>query len=310
MLDEHFRSRPEIIRFSNRTFYDDRLKIMTERPAIETNASLTFHPVKGQRNETGHNEQEATTLIRDIRDQIEHEDRLGEAVRHSIGVISPFRDQVDFIFSQLSEQLSTSDLERHRLRIGTPHEFQGEERDTMYVSLALDNDSHVGAFRFLERADVFNVLITRARVLQRVYYSVDPARAPHGGLLAAYLNQPSDHADRGDRNADDPFLVTVEQAFAERGYRTWKSYTLAGTQIDLIVEKSGSLLAIDLVGRPGPYADALDLERYRMLERAGLWVFPLAWSEWNADSDGCLSTIENWIAHDHSTTGRRANSQK
>ena len=38
--------------------------------------------------------------------------------------------------------------------------------------------------------------------------------------------------------------------------------------------------------------DALDLERYRMLRRAGLSVFPLSFASWNSDESSCLTAIE------------------
>jgi hypothetical protein len=58
----------------------------------------------------------------------------------------------------------------------------------------------------------------------------------------------------------------------------WSAYGMAGLTMGLVVEKFGVTLAINLIGCPGPYSNSLDLEKYRMLQRAGLWVFPLAWS--------------------------------
>ena len=68
--------------------------------------------------------------------------------------------------------------------------------------------------------------------------------------------------------------------FESRGLRTWPEYELAGQPIDLVVEKAGSILGIDFIGCPGPHAGALDLERYRILQRAGLALFPMPFSRW------------------------------
>jgi hypothetical protein len=66
--------------------------------------------------------------------------------------------------------------------------------------------------------------------------------------------------------------------------------------VNLVVEKSGHTLGIDFIGAPGAFTDAFSLNRYRMLARAGLDVFPLPWSTWNKDPDACLHALESRLA--------------
>lgn len=51
-----------------------------------------------------------------------------------------------------------------------------------------------------------------------------------------------------------------------------------------------------LVGHPGAFADALDLERCRMLLRAGLPIFPLPLSAWRRDWERAIYYIRRRLA--------------
>jgi hypothetical protein len=62
--------------------------------------------------------------------------------------------------------------------------------------------------------------------------------------------------------------------------------------VDLVVEREGRVFGIDLIGQRGALGAALDLERYRMLLRAGLSVFPLSLKSWISDESSCLTAIE------------------
>src|SRR6185369_16738237 len=75
-LDEHFRSRPQIIDFSNREFYRGALKIMTQRPETVTAASLDPRLVAGRRESGGPNREEAQALIAEVVRVIESEKDL------------------------------------------------------------------------------------------------------------------------------------------------------------------------------------------------------------------------------------------
>ena len=66
LLDEHFRSQPRIIAFSNREFYGDRLKVMTQRPETVRHPSLELRRVPGHRDPRGVNEVEADRLVEEV----------------------------------------------------------------------------------------------------------------------------------------------------------------------------------------------------------------------------------------------------
>ena len=304
VLDEHFRSSPQIIAFSNREFYDGGLRIMTRRPETSGRRTVELRPTDGQRDDQGVNAVEARALLDELASWVERERDLPSELCHSLGVLSPFRDQVEHLEREIRERLDLGAIDKHEVLVGTPFAFQGEERDVMFLSFAVDAMAHAGSFIFLNRSDVFNVAITRARDHQFVFCSLEPAEA-RSPLLRRYLEEiaspgePSRPAATSAAGRQDPFLLEVQQALEDRGFRTWPAYDVAGFTIDLIAGKvasgvEGRTFGIDLIGHPGPYAEAFDLERCRMLERAGLDVFPLPRSAWQTDPTACLEAIETF----------------
>jgi hypothetical protein len=299
-LDEHYRSLPPIIQFSNNRFYADSLRIMTEKPGSRVPNSLLHYRVEGHRNGLGVNELEAGRLISDCLLQIETEQTMGQESRRSIGILSPFRAQADHIADQLAQVLPLAVFEKHDILIGTAHTFQGEERDVLYISLAVDSSTHPAALRFLEKPDVFNVSITRARVEQRIYTSIDPGELDKESLLRAYLchvdasqteTRPSPNNSYRDR-----FLNETEAALKALGCETWTGYKVAGMLLDLVVARDGYSCGIDLVGYPGLYESAFPLERYKMFHRAGLRIIPLSYTLWRTKRERCLQAILDGLA--------------
>src|SRR5262249_36054048 len=69
-LDEHYRSSPPIIQFSNQRFYAGGLRVMTEKPGITFRDSLVLSHDEGRRNREGVNAEEAKRLIADCLQQI------------------------------------------------------------------------------------------------------------------------------------------------------------------------------------------------------------------------------------------------
>jgi hypothetical protein len=300
-LDEHFRSMPQIIAFSNREFYTGALKVMTQRPETVDLKCVELRFSPGGRKIHGVNREEARALVDAVVARVEAEDPLPAAYCHSLGILSPFRDQVDHIFSLLQDRLSLEVMNKHDLVVGTAHTFQGEERDVMFLSLVVDPQTHPASFNFLNNPNVFNVSITRARNEQYLFASVRPEDVKPGTLLRRYL----DAVARGPRPSSvsqarypDVFLEDVRSELEQHGCRTWPAYPVAGMKIDLVAERSGRTVGIDLIGHPGEFARALDLERYRMFQRAGLGLFPLSYRAWHENQASCVEAIEGWLTRE------------
>lgn len=293
-LNEHFRGRPEIIAFSNREFYDGNLRIMTShRPAF--GPALQFHWLhKGRRDDGGVNRPEADAVLAAIDEVLAKSDARPADHAPSIGVLSPFRDQVDHLQRLiLRHPRAGTLLSRHDLLIGTAHSFQGEERDLMFLSLALDETSPAASFRFLEKPDLFNVAITRARLSNRVWHSFPAARAGADSSLFRYLSQAiSEVAEKPARNiARDAFAEEVAAALTEAEAVVRRHFSPSGIEIDIVYTFEGLTRGIALVGSPSAPAAALPFERLLAFRRAGLPMTLLPHSAWLFQRERCMDWL-------------------
>ena len=239
-LDEHFRGTPDLIAFSNDEFYAGALHVMTERPDTAELVSIAVHEVDGARLPEGHNPVEAAAVLARV-DALVADDAATGGTPRSIGILSPFRGQVDHLQREVSERLPLETIRRHDVQVGTSYSFQGEERDVMFVSFALDAESHPASLRYLCRPDVFNVAVTRARRFQHVFLSRTTTSVPAGTLLRRYLDRAyatRDGALAADTSSRDAALRHVADALRDEGLRVWTEYPVAGLPVDVVVERT------------------------------------------------------------------------
>src|SRR5699024_1184700 len=104
----------------------------------------------------------------------------------SIGIISPFRGQVELIKKAVLRVFSQETIQQHQIEIGTAHTFQGDERDVMLMSWAIAANSHSQSLMFLQKPNLFNVAITRARK-RLINFISKPVNELPEGLLRDYL---------------------------------------------------------------------------------------------------------------------------
>lgn len=287
-LDEHFRSRPALIRFSNELFYDRRLRVMKERPGTQGCDSLHLQRLDGQRGRSGANEVEVERVLALLQTHLaEYHD---SPLKPSVGVLSPFRDQVELIRKRIGESLPLEPLREFRLLVDTPYGFQGEERDLMILSFAIDRDSSQAA-TYLNRADLFNVAITRARERQVLLFSGDERQLPATHLLRRYLESLDVPVSDWQPGATDAARLQLCEALQARGVSTWNHYPLAGLVLDIFCRRGDKCLAVDLIGFPGQGEGFLELERYLVLARAGLETLPLSYGLWREAPEQVLEAL-------------------
>ncbi|MBN2527624.1 MAG: hypothetical protein JXR76_14620 [Deltaproteobacteria bacterium] len=294
-LNEHYRSRPDIIRFSNHHFYGDRLMVMTEKGDFQSAPSLHTIRCDGTRNERGVNREEVEAIVKKV--VMITTDTWTMHDPPTIGILSPFRNQVDALTAALNEKVPLKKMKTHDILTGTAHSFQGAERDIMLLSLVVDDSSHANVTRFLERPDVFNVSITRAKWEQYVFYSVTPDTLPKESLLRQYLADASSPPvpKKATHVARDTFAADVQFRLQQMGFSVDEGCSVAGCPMDLLLRQNTRSLGIDLIGYPGDYARLYQLDRYRMLRRAGLTIFPLPYSQWCKDPNMCLDAIKSLL---------------
>lgn len=305
LLDEHFRCEPHIIAFSNREFYRNTLRIMTQQPHSAGAAAIEVRYVGGRREGT-------TTLAENPREVEEAIRVAGEVVAvadaggpvQTIGLLSPLRGQTNALQRAVAVAFTPEQIARHRIVTGTAHTLQGDQRDVVVFSTVIDPDYHHATLRFIENPNLFNVAVTRARKRLVLVTSVTPAQIPAGetNLLSKFFQHaanPLDPEARPDAFRSD-FERQVAEALRARGAKVIAAYPSCGYEIDLVAVADGRSLAIECDGHPhhfnpdGSYTDE-DIERHLVLTRAGWDVARVPWSAWRKDPhavvEGLLSRL-------------------
>lgn len=256
-LTEHHRSAPHLISFAATRFYDERIELLTTHPAIADLDCIDTEHVAGKRDKHGVNTAEIAAVLGYLRSRI-------AAGARSIGVISPFRAQIDALEEVLLKQLSLDEITAGGIRVGTVHGVQGGEFDEVVISLALTDEDHASTWRFANDRYLLAVLTTRAR--QHVHV-ITSARNPVG-LIGEYLR----HADipptetAGIAPADD-WTGRLAAALTELGRTVRTGYPLGQWRIDLVAGERESAVAIET--RPHPDGPDAHLARWRALTHAG-----------------------------------------
>ena len=271
-LNEHFRSTPHIIDFSNQHFYNDGLKLMTAHPTNEISDAIDVEQVEGTRVR-GVNKIEVQAAIKQIRS-------MQQLKEQSIGVISPFRKQVEAIQEAVLKEFSLREIQEMDLRIGTVHGFQGSERTNVILSLAVDNTSP-SSLRFIQDPNLFNVMVTRAKNRMHVITSFDANDLP-AGLLRYYMDYEKGYEKSVDKGyAKRVWTSKLEEMLKGSDRRVIVDYATGDHVIDLVVGTGDKAIAVETaVHSEGPEKH---FERREALEKAGWRVVEAFQSKWNLE---------------------------
>gem|GEM_PF-522076 len=294
-LDEHYRSMPDIISFSNDYFYNKSIKILTHRPNLANKQSLFWVPCGGTRVKQGYNEKEADEVIKRIKQILKSEIAFVQGQCSTIGVLSPFRAQVDYLLKRIQEDFSVDELRKHEVTIGTAHAFQGNEKDTMFLSFAVDNNSHSASLRHISQDEIFNVSITRAKNKQYILTSIDTEKIKAESLFREYLdriNTQTHNEVSTQTNGGDSFLEDVVNLLKTiPDLNVYPAYFIGGMQIDIFLQYKGINVGIDLVGYPSEFKEAFALDQYYMLLRIGIKAVPIPYTLWFSEEAACIDAI-------------------
>ena len=190
MLTVQYRMHTDIMGFSSETFYGGQLvphpsvryadladydpRFASDLPVefIDT-AGCDFLELAIPESRSTANPQEAHLLLERLAqliapgepaasvDDAEHS-QAPLSMGVSIGVIAPYRAQINYLKDAIEDHEALSDLLMHRrLSVGTVDSFQGQERDIIAISLTRSNSQ--GDIGFLADIRRMNVAMTRAR---------------------------------------------------------------------------------------------------------------------------------------------------
>ena len=303
MLNEHFRSLPPIIDFSNKEFYSNALRIMTKNNPNGKVLDLIRVSNGKSDSDATRNLPEIEAIMEKLHEIIINDEAKGREKGYkpvTIGLISPFRGQVDAIKKALLKSFSQATLERHMIDVGTAHTFQGDERDIIIMSWAIADNSYPQSLTFLQKPNLFNVAVTRAKKQCISFLSKDPTTLPQGLLrdyieyINTYLIQKKEEEENGIVNVfNNDFEQIVAQELEEKGYTVRASYPLAGVYADLLVaDSNGKSIIVECDGVPDEKRTNMSpIKKQLLMERAGYKVVRVSFRDWTHSKTACISRI-------------------
>jgi len=301
LLDEHFRSLPPVINFSNREFYGDRIRIMRKNSPETKVLELIQVPDGKVDFDATRNIPEVEAVVKKLHEIIIEDERKisigGTDKPISIGIISPFRAQVEQLKTSVAMVLSEHMIKKHRIEIGTAHTFQGDERDVILMSWAFASNSFVQSLTFLQKPNLFNVAITRAKYQMINFVSKDP-RELSDGLLRSYLSYVQEYETRRlalenkkieENYYKNSFEKDVAQVIRELGHEVQAGVEVAGFSVDLIVDGN---IAIECDGvEDNKRLSATNMKKQAILERSGFRINRITYREWHYSQKACVDRV-------------------
>ncbi len=281
-LVEHFRCVPEIIAFSNQLSYEGKIRPLRESNSTDIKPACVACHVEGIRD-GDINKMEAHRIIDTIKAMIEHP----RYARKTIGIISMLGDaQALHIQSLLHKEIPGVEIEKRRIQAGISGEFQGDERDIMFLSMVDSASSEGtlratgdGAFELIKKR--YNVAASRARDQLWVMHSFDPdLHLKTSDLRFKLLQHVRDPLaslrayNQEVGKTESPFEREVLKRLTDAGFKVKSQWQVGYYRIDMVIEGGGKRLALECDGdRYHPMEKlADDMERQSILERLG-WEF-------------------------------------
>lgn len=324
-LRDHHRSHADIIEFSNRFFYEGRLRIATRynqlnRPAT-TEPGVRWINVAGKVSRPGSggavNPEEAKAILAEIKRLV-----VRQGYQGSIGVVSPFRAQANLIRDlAFKDPALYAALPERDFLADTVHRFQGDERDLMIFSPVVSSGISQGALSFLRNnGNLFNVAITRARA--QLLVVGDKATAATCGIN--YLEEFVRYIDKLDRakpksvgeqvrdlgaeypEPQNPEMVSdwerlLYKELYKAGIKTVPQYRVEKYSLDLALFDGDRMLDIEVDGER--YHRNWDGELCRRDQMRNQRLIELGWDvqrfwvyEIRDDLEGCIARVKMWMA--------------
>lgn len=297
MLDEHFRSLPPIINFSNHEFYNDRIRVMRKDFNSEQVLELVQVTDGKVDFDATRNLPEIEAVVKKLHEIVIEDERKNPDKPVSIGIISPFRAQVEQLKVSVSKVLSDHMIRKHQIEIGTAHTFQGDERDIMLISWAFADNSFTQSLTFLQKANLFNVAITRGRNKVINFISRNPYELPEGhfrnyiSFLQEYQNRQQALLS-GDID-ENSYKNNLERDVAEQirnlEHRVQAGVDIAGLNVDLLVDDK---FVIEIDGVEDNVTDRIsNMKKQAIIERCGFKVKRITYREWQYSPKACLDRV-------------------
>ena len=279
LLREHFRCVPEIIGYCNKYFYNNEIKPLRDSHNSNLLPPIVNYRVQGKREgKQKINKEEARTIISLLLACFEQK----EYADKTFGVISLLgAEQADYIRELLVQKIDKyDDLKKREFFSGIAQNFQGDERDVIFLSLVDDPDS----VRTVTKEDAkkrYNVAVSRAKDQLWVVHSLNQEKLSKDDLKYQLLDYASHYPAymeeqmQIEKNADSPFEVDVAHYLNQKGYHFIQQYQVGAYRLDFAVIYQKKMVALECDGEryhSSESAIASDMERQTVLQRLG-WNF-------------------------------------
>jgi very-short-patch-repair endonuclease len=296
-LTEHFRCVPEIIEFSNHLCYGGKIRPLRDPGKATLKPHIVAHRVENGRAINDTNKAEALTIASLIRAAIEQP----EYKNKTFGVVSLVgEDQALEIERLLLHHLPPAEYESRRLLCGNAAQFQGDERDVIFLSVvdsAGDTPLRLRSEPMFKQR--FNVAASRARDQMWVIHSLDPADLKPKDLRRRLIQHAEDPqavrllAKASENTQETALEKDVHDRLFEKGYRVLPHWRVGYYTIDLVVEGGGRRLAIECDGDKPVALDQLreDMARQAILERLGWSFVRVRGSEFFLDPEKAMKPV-------------------
>ena len=259
-LREHFRCMPEIIGWSSHEFYRDA----PLEPVRQFGADR-LPPLRTEYVEGAYHEGKDASL----RNPVEA-DAIADSVAACLDdpaydgrtfgvVVLQGQAQVDTIRTALLGRVTAEQWEQRRLRVGTPPDFQGDERHIVWLSMVVAPDQRLTAQTRREMQQRYNVAASRAQDQLWLFHSVTADLLRPTDLrrsLLTYLAStdaaplpPQLTGVSPDRRHDAFDSLFEQRVFADitaRGYHVTPQVETNGRRIDLAPASSHTARCLPL----------------------------------------------------------------
>lgn len=301
-LVEHFRCVPDIIQFSNHLCYNNEILPLRDPSSSHLFPHLVAHyvPEASAQNKVNHQEaQEIASLILALCRMPEYEDL-------TIGVISMVGiDQAVVIDAILRRRLTVSEYKKRRILCGNASQFQGDERDVIFLSMVDAPDPTGKPLHLRQREEakkVFNVASSRACNQLWVVHSVKPDKDLKVGDLRYKLIK---HA-QGPAGLRTKTIMkevayksdlqrSIFKELQSRKYQVILNYELGMGTIDIVVQgEERRRLAIQCDGECSKTKEDLkfEMEYYMTLRRLNWGIFHIRATEYYMDPEKTVKGLQ------------------
>ncbi|MDN5103867.1 AAA domain-containing protein [Aliarcobacter butzleri] len=140
LLKEHYRCNPKIIGFCNKKFYNNELIVLTKFKNENELPLVLFNTAEGNHARGKYNQRQIDVITNEI---------LPNLNDSSIGIISPFRKQVN----KINEEYKNN----KEIEVDTVHKYQGREKNIIILSTVVNDEDE-----FADDKNLLNVAISRA----------------------------------------------------------------------------------------------------------------------------------------------------